>query len=84
VGKKNSRRPQRPKQPTRKQGYLISDPNIMSHYRFARGDKDLGYDNWQPYQDSDQAITRSNYLNTSSGKDLLPKEGQKKYTDKYR
>ncbi|MHA1330684.1 MAG: hypothetical protein ACTSR2_06375 [Candidatus Hodarchaeales archaeon] len=81
---KKKRRPQRPKQPTRRHPYHIYDPNVMSHYRFALGDKDYGYDNWRPYRDRDEAITRSNYLNKSSGKSLLPKEGQKRYKNKYR
>ena len=87
--RKKNRRPQKPKEKygpknsKRLKEHSHYPVNEMTMGRFKYGDKDGGYDNWIPIKDQNDPIDKSQLLNKSSGKALLPKQGQKKTENRY-
>lgn len=53
--------------------------NNMSDYRFEKGDKDGGYDNFIPYKDKNYAVDKSEIATKSDYPDLIPKQGKSKW-----
>ena len=47
--------------------------NEMRDNHFDKGDKDGGFDNWRPYQDTNYPVDKTKLMNTSSHKELLKK-----------